>query len=63
MSDPFKPRAAFAPWDRRELPGIFTVEETASILGIAERTVKRDYRLAYDWITRALSASYPPYEH
>ena len=29
MSEPTrKPRAAFAPWDRRELPGIFTVEET-----------------------------------
>ncbi len=33
MSDPFKPRAAFAPWDRRELPGLFTVEETARRVG------------------------------
>ena len=29
MADPSKPRAAFAPWDRREIPGIFSVEETA----------------------------------
>src|SRR4051812_44087632 len=29
MADPKKPRPAFAPWDRRELPGAFTVEETA----------------------------------
>ena len=33
MSDPFKPRAAFAPWDRRELPGLFTVEESARRVG------------------------------
>ena len=26
---PKKPRAPFAPWDRREIPGIFTVEESA----------------------------------
>ena len=55
------PRAAQV-FEKRWFAG-FTVEETASILGIAERTVKRDYRLAYDWITRALSASYRPYEH
>jgi hypothetical protein len=27
------PRAAFAPWDRRELPGTFTVEESARRVG------------------------------
>ena len=33
MADPKKPRPAFAPWDRRELPGFFTVEETARRVG------------------------------
>lgn len=33
MADPKKPRAPFAPWDRRELPGSFTVEETARRVG------------------------------
>jgi hypothetical protein len=33
MADPKKPRPAFAPWDRRELPGTFDVEETARRVG------------------------------
>jgi hypothetical protein len=33
MADPKKARAPFAPWDRRELPGSFTVEETARRVG------------------------------
>jgi len=33
MADPKKPRAAFAPWDRRELPGAFSVEESARRAG------------------------------
>ncbi len=33
MADSKKPRAAFAPWDRRELPGSFSVEETAARVG------------------------------
>lgn len=33
MADSKKPRAAFAPWDRRELPGTFSVEETADRVG------------------------------
>ena len=33
MADPTKPRASFAPWDRRELPGSFSVEETARRVG------------------------------
>ena len=33
MADPKKPRAPFAPWDRRELPGIFSVEESARRVG------------------------------
>ncbi|MGZ8766469.1 MAG: hypothetical protein ACXW2C_12345, partial [Acidimicrobiia bacterium] len=33
MPEPSKPRPAFAPWDRRELPGIFGVEESAKRVG------------------------------
>ncbi len=33
MADPKKPRAPFAPWDRRELPGVFDVEESARRVG------------------------------
>ena len=33
MSDSKKPRASFTPWDRRELPGSFTVEESARRVG------------------------------
>jgi len=33
VADPYKPRAPFAPWDRRQLPGLFDVEETARRVG------------------------------
>jgi hypothetical protein len=33
MADPRKPRPPFAPWDRRELPGAFDVEESARRVG------------------------------
>jgi len=33
MADAKKPRAPFAPWDRRELPGAFSVEESARKVG------------------------------
>jgi hypothetical protein len=33
MADPSKPRAPFAPWDRRELPGAFDVEDSARRVG------------------------------
>jgi hypothetical protein len=33
VADPYKPRAPFAPWDRRELPGLFDVEESARRIG------------------------------
>ncbi len=33
MADPHKPRPPFAPWDRRELPGMFDVAETARRVG------------------------------
>ncbi len=33
MAEAKKPRKPFAPWDRRELPGTFTVEESARRVG------------------------------
>ena len=33
MADPRSPRPPFAPWDRRELPGAFDVEESARRVG------------------------------
>ena len=42
MADPGAPRAAFAPWDRRELPGLFGVVEAARRIG------------AYRWIETRL---------
>src|SRR6476660_6881402 len=33
MAEATKPRAPFAPWDRRELPGSFDVEESARRVG------------------------------
>ena len=33
MADPSAPRSPFAPWDRRELAGLFTVEESARRVG------------------------------
>ena len=33
MADPSKPRAPFAPWDRREIPGAFDVDESARRVG------------------------------
>lgn len=33
MADPKQPRAPFAPWDRRELPGLFDVAESARRIG------------------------------
>lgn len=41
-SESTPPRPAFAPWDRRELPGIFTVEESARRVG------------AYKWVETKL---------
>ena len=40
VTDHTKARAPFAPWDRRELPGLFSVEETAALLRISAGSVK-----------------------
>jgi hypothetical protein len=50
MSDPSKPRAPFAPWDRRELPGIFTVEETARRVGNYKWSEMRLFEVLGGWV-------------
>ncbi len=50
MADPKKPRAPFAPWDRRELPGAFTVEETAARVGNYKWIEMRIFELMGGWV-------------
>src|SRR6266567_1439718 len=50
MADPKKPRQAFAPWDRRELPGAFTVEETARRVGSYKWVEMRLFEVLGGWV-------------
>jgi hypothetical protein len=50
LSDATKPRAAFAPWDRRELPGLFSVEETARRVGHYKWTEMRLFEVLGGWV-------------
>ena len=50
MADPKKPRPAFAPWDRRELPGAFTVEETARRVGNSKWVEMKTFEVLGGWI-------------
>lgn len=50
MADPSKPRAPFAPWDRRELPGSFTVEDTALRVGHYKWIEMRIFELMGGWV-------------
>ncbi|HUQ39144.1 MAG TPA: hypothetical protein VM030_03245 [Acidimicrobiales bacterium] len=50
MADPKKPRPAFAPWDRRELPGNFTVEETARRVGNYKWIEMRLFEALGGWV-------------
>ena len=50
MADPRKPRAPFTPWDRRELPGSFTVEETAKRVGHYKWIEMRIFELMGGWV-------------
>jgi hypothetical protein len=50
MADPKKSRAAFAPWDRRELPGAFTVEETARRVGHYKWIEMRLFEALGGWV-------------
>jgi hypothetical protein len=50
MADPDAPRAAFAPWDRRELPGLFTVEESARRVGHYKWIEMRLFEALGGWV-------------
>ena len=43
-------RAPFAPWDRRELPGLFDVEETARRVGNYKWTEMKLFEALGGWI-------------
>lgn len=50
MADPTKSRQPFAPWDRRELPGAFTVEETARRVGNYKWIESRLFEALGGWV-------------
>ena len=50
MADPTKSRQPFAPWDRRELPGAFTVEETARRVGNYKWIEMRLFEALGGWV-------------
>ena len=50
MADATKPRAPFAPWDRRELPGAFDVEETARRVGNYKWVEMRLFEALGGWV-------------
>src|SRR5882672_1985326 len=50
VTDATKPRAPFAPWDRRELPGLFSVEETARRVGNYKWAEMRLFEVLGGWV-------------
>jgi len=50
MGNDTKPRAAFAPWDRRELPGLFSVEESARRVGNYKWAEMRLFEVLGGWV-------------
>jgi hypothetical protein len=50
MSDATKPRAPFAPWDRRELPGLFSVEDSARRVGNYKWAEMRLFEALGGWV-------------
>ena len=50
MADPYKARAPFAPWDRRELPGLFDVEESARRVGNYKWAEMRLFESLGGWV-------------
>src|SRR6476646_7098534 len=50
MADPYKARAPFAPWDRRGLPGIFDVEESARRVGNYKWVEMRLFEALGGWV-------------
>ena len=50
MADSSKPRRPFAPWDRRDLPGLFDVEETARRVGHYKWIEMRLFEVLGGWV-------------
>ncbi len=50
MAEPAKPRAPFAPWDRRELPGAFDVAESARRVGNYKWVEMKMFEALGGWI-------------
>jgi len=50
MADASKVRAPFAPWDRRELPGSFSVEESARMVGNYKWVEQRLFEALGGWV-------------
>ena len=50
MADPRAPRPAFAPWDRRELPGLFDVETSARRIGAYAWVEMRLFEALGGWV-------------
>ena len=50
MAEAKAPRAPFAPWDRRELPGSFSVEETAARVGHYKWIEMRLFEALGGWV-------------
>jgi hypothetical protein len=50
MSDHTKARAPFAPWDRRELPGIFSVDDSARRVGNYKWAEMRLFEALGGWV-------------
>src|SRR5215475_1637345 len=50
MSDHTKARAPFAPWDRRELPGLFSVEDSARRVGNYKWAEMRLFEALGGWV-------------
>ncbi len=49
-SDATEPRAPFTPWDRRELPGLFPIEESARRVGHYKWTEMRLFEALGGWV-------------
>ena len=50
MPESTAPRAAFAPWDRRQLPGLFSVEESARRVGNYKWIEMRLFEALGGWV-------------
>jgi hypothetical protein len=50
MADPKKARTPFAPWDRRELPGLFDVEDSARRVGNYKWVEMRLFEALGGWV-------------